>query len=131
MCCIICFLCLSECRAPGHLNYIRVEHHHLHIRQHPNCAFSPSAFLHKHTFAYPEMNKQNVVAHSFHVLVDCACCASDVCPCLEELYMHLLGLCNQYVCVHLLGVFMYEVSMCAYTHSCPCHCVSQTELLEI
>lgn len=41
VCCIICFLCLSECRAAGHLNFIRVEHHHLHIRQHPNCAFPP------------------------------------------------------------------------------------------
>lgn len=91
----------------------------------PHNAFSPSAFLHKHTFSYSKMMKQNVVAHPFHFLVVHACCVSDVCLCLEELYM--IGLCNQRVCVHLLGVFMYGVSMCKCTHSCPCHCVIQTE----
>lgn len=74
------------------------------------------------------MNEQNGVAHPFHFLVDCVCCVSDMCPCLEKLYMHLLGLCNQCVRVHLLGVFMYGVLMCICTHSYPCHCVIQTEL---
>lgn len=36
----------------------------------PHREFSPSSFLHKHTFAYSEMNEQNVVAHPFHFLVD-------------------------------------------------------------
>lgn len=93
----------------------------------PTVHFPPRHFCTNTQLFFSEMNKQNVVAHPFHLLVDCACCESDVCLGLEELYMPLLGLCNQCVRVHLLGVFMY-VSMCICTHSCPCHCVSQTEL---
>lgn len=78
----------------------------------PHSAFPPSAFLYKQTFAYSEMNEQNVVAHPFHFLVNCACCVNNACLCLAEVYMRWIGLCNQYERVHLLGVFMHGVSMC-------------------